>query len=121
MTFPCGRAGIMGQPNGARIMGYKLQMPEFVRVLSIVMGRTVIDQTGYTQPFDATLDFAGGPGTEGLPVPMGPAGPAPPASADTSNPSIFTAIQEQLGLKIDTGKGPVEVLVIDHVERPSVN
>ena len=120
MAFPCGRAGIMGRPDGARIMGKKIDMPEFVRVLAIVMGRTVIDQTGYRQPFDATLDFAGGPGTEGLPAPKDPMNP-PPVSADTANPSIFTALQEQLGLKIDTGKGPVDVLVIDHVERPSVN
>ncbi len=121
MRFPCGRAGIMGEPNGARIMGSKLLMPEFVRVLSIVMGRTVLDKTGFTSPFDARLDFAPGAGTEGLPMPMGPTGPPPASSTEPTNPSIFVALQEQLGLKIESGKGPVDVLVIDHVERPSGN
>jgi uncharacterized protein (TIGR03435 family) len=43
------------------------------------------------------------------------------ASADPQYPSIFTAIQEQLGLRLESTKGPVDVLVIDHVERPSAN
>jgi uncharacterized protein (TIGR03435 family) len=52
---------------------------------------------------------AGKPGAE----------PAPPP--DSSGPSIFTAIQEQLGLKLESTKGPVEIIVIDHIERPSEN
>jgi uncharacterized protein (TIGR03435 family) len=45
----------------------------------------------------------------------------PVASVDSSAPSLFDALQEQLGLKLESGKGPVEVIVIDHVERPSPN
>ncbi len=119
--IPCGRVGVMGIPNGARIMGGKVLMPEFTRILSMVLGRTVIDQSGVTHPFDVKLDFAPDAGTAGLPLPMGPTGPVPPSSSDAVNPPIFTAIQEQLGLKLESAKGPVDVLVIDHVERPSAN
>jgi uncharacterized protein (TIGR03435 family) len=90
-------------------------MPEFVRVLSMVLGRTVIDRTGFTDLFDVRLDF--------LPDETTAAVPAPPPGAipDSSSPSILTALQEQLGLRLESTKGPVEVIVIDHVERPSPN
>jgi len=45
--------------------------------------------------------------------------PPPPGAGDPNSQSIFTAVQEQLGLKLESTKGPVDVLVIDHVERPS--
>jgi uncharacterized protein (TIGR03435 family) len=77
------------------------------------VGRTIIDRTGLTSVYDFTLQFM----PDDAAVAPGSASSAP----DPTAPSIFTAIQEQLGLKLEAGKGPVEVIVIDHVERPSGN
>lgn len=80
-------------------------MSNLVRWLSGETGRTVVDKTGYSEKFDAAMKWT-------------PDGSPPQADA---GPSIFTALQEQLGLKLESAKGPVEILVIDHVERPSSN
>jgi len=68
------------------------------------LGRPVIDKTGLTGDYDFDLNFM--PGT-----PL----------ADSPDPDIFTALQEQLGLKLEPQKGTVETLVIDHAEKPSPN
>ena len=79
--------------------------------LSGIVQRTVIDKTELTGNYDLTLTYT----PEQLP--QGPAGgPAP--VVDPSGPSIFTALQEQLGLKLDSQRGPVDVLVIDSAQRP---
>jgi uncharacterized protein (TIGR03435 family) len=87
-------------------------LPEFA-------GRMVVDRTGLTGAFDLEFRFDARPipgaGTGGG-FPIQPAGPADPDA-----PSIFTALQEQLGLKLEAQTGPVDVLVIDHVERPQPN
>jgi uncharacterized protein (TIGR03435 family) len=122
-VFPCGRAGVMAESSGARMHGGKVPMAEFIRTLSMIMGRPVIDKTGFAEPFDLTLDFTPDEATAGLPRGGGPrdAGSPVPAADPAAPPSIFAAIQEQLGLKLESTKGPVEVLVIDHVERPTEN
>jgi uncharacterized protein (TIGR03435 family) len=79
-----------------------------------LLGRNVIDRTGLTGGYDVHLKWA----MDSLSAPAG-LNTAPPS--DVTGPSIFTALQEQLGLKLESAKGPVEVLVIDHIERPSVN
>lgn len=94
-------------------------LTEFAKSLNLVVDRPVIDKTGITGRFDIHLEFAhdeATPGLRGL-VPGTPAA----AASDPVGPTIFTAIQEQLGLKLTPAKGPVEFLVIDHVERPSEN
>jgi uncharacterized protein (TIGR03435 family) len=111
----CGGLDVPLESGGARLLGGKVPMAEFVRVLSQVLGRTVTDQTGFSGVFDVTLDFLPDETTAGLPPP--PPGTIPFA---TASPSIFSAVQ-QLGLRLESIKGPVEVLVIDHVERPSAN
>jgi uncharacterized protein (TIGR03435 family) len=85
-------------------------------------GRLVVDKTGLTAKYDFTLQFAPErqmlmPGTNDQP-PMGANAPPPP---DPNAPSIFTAIQEQLGLKLEPTKGPVQTLVIENIEPPSEN
>jgi uncharacterized protein (TIGR03435 family) len=76
------------------------------------LGRNVIDHTAMPGTFDVHLNWAIDP----LTAPVGAVPPAP-----IPGPSLFDALQDQLGLRLQSGKGPVEVLVIDHVERPSPN
>jgi uncharacterized protein (TIGR03435 family) len=114
----CGSVSVGLEPSGAKMQGGKIPMPEFIRVLSMVLGRTVVDQTGFTELFDIRLDFLPDETTAALPPPPPGASGGP---LDSANPSILTALQEQLGLRLESAKGPVEVIVIDHVERPSAN
>jgi uncharacterized protein (TIGR03435 family) len=94
------------------IIGSKATMEQFITILSRYMDRPVIDKTGLTGLYNAKLQFA----PESAPKQL--SGTTTPASDD---PSIFTAIQEQLGLKLETAQEPAEILVIDHVERASAN
>jgi uncharacterized protein (TIGR03435 family) len=75
------------------------------------LGRMVENRTELKGVYDFTLTY--------MPEPV--AGPGTPAPADSDLPSIFTALQEQLGLKLDPIRGPVETLVIDHAEKPDAN
>jgi len=75
----------------------------------------VIDKTGLTAKYDYTVEYTR---DESLAAP-GVAGAAAPL--DPSKPTVFTALQEQLGLKLEAQKGPVEVFVIDRAEKPSEN
>jgi uncharacterized protein (TIGR03435 family) len=88
--------------------------------LSFLLGRSVVDKTGLAGRFRIVLTFT--PDTSTIPFPD--AGePGAPATAPTADvgPDVFTALQEQLGLKLESAKGPVEVIVIDRVERPTEN
>ncbi len=73
--------------------------------------RSVVDRTGLTGTWDLSLTF----------MPDGFAGQTPPSPQETTGPSLFTALQEQLGLKLEASVGPVEVLVIDRAQRPIAN
>jgi uncharacterized protein (TIGR03435 family) len=90
-------------------------LPQFANSLAMFVGRTVQDKTGLTGNYDVTLTWTPDQ------MPQRPPGAAEPPPADPNGPSIFTALQEQLGLKLDSQKGPVSVLVIDRVERPKEN
>jgi uncharacterized protein (TIGR03435 family) len=105
-----------------RLQGTKVHMADFISKLALVLGRPVLDKTEFTRDFDLNLRFTADEATIGLP---GFGGPGDPGGrrlpADPDLPNIFAALQEQLGLKLASAKGPVEVLVIDHVERPTAN
>ena len=77
-------------------------------------GHPVIDKTGISGLFDIHLEFARDESTPGPPG-------TPPPSEPGSGPTIFAALEQQLGLKLESGKGPREVLIIDRIERPSAN
>ena len=86
-----------------------------VNVLSQQLGRSVIDKTGLGGQYDFELKWT-------LEVGQSQSGPPDVVpSPDLAGPSLFTAVQEQLGLKLESAKGPVDVLVIDHAEKPSEN
>jgi uncharacterized protein (TIGR03435 family) len=115
----CG--GFLRAPN--LLQAGKVDMKQLVNVLSDVLGRPVTDKTGFAGTFDVKLEFS----PEGTSFGGGPAGGGGlaliggPPPGDDSKPSIFTALQDQLGLKLDSQKGPGEILVIDHAEKASEN
>jgi uncharacterized protein (TIGR03435 family) len=94
-------------------------LDEFSKTLP--MDRPVIDKTGITGRFDIRVKFSPeGTGLGAIRVAGGGFAPLP-AADPTGPPSIFVALQEELGLRLESGRGPVETLVIDHIEKPSEN
>ena len=94
-------------------------MQRLAFTLANILGRTVIDKTAFTGTFDIHLEVSLDEALTGLTGPGGPG--APPTQPDVTAPSIFTAFQEQLGIKLEAGRGPVEILVIGNVARPTGN
>jgi uncharacterized protein (TIGR03435 family) len=95
-----------GTPEGLK--GTNVTMNYFAFILARNLDRNVIDKTGLTAHYDLNLTFA-----RELPGGRGP--------ADEDKPTIFTALKEQLGLKLVPTKGPVDFLVIEHAEKPADN
>ena len=91
----------------------------FADLLGMVLDRPVIDKTGITSYFEIHLGFSPDDSAAPRPVTDEPGASAAVRAPDA--PGIFQAIQEQLGLRLVPAKGPVDVLVIDHIERPSEN
>ena len=100
-----------GQMNAE---GASLQM--LTNALSNVTGRPVIDRTGLQGNFDFKLEWT----PESAALTPGASG-EPGSQVDLSGPTIFTAVQDQLGLKLESQKGPVEMIVIDRLEKASAN
>jgi uncharacterized protein (TIGR03435 family) len=122
-------AEIRRLPHGLGFDAIAIQMDFFTRYLPEFLGSAVVDRTGFASLFDAHLEFdnelapgdttfAGPPA--GNPPPgngKGGRGEAPPSDL----PSLSAALAQQLGIKLERTKGPVEVIIVDHVERPTVN
>ena len=84
--------------------------------LTLNLDRPVIDRTGIQGTCDFALEWTPAPNEGGAEAIGLPPRAEPPRANDSNRPSIFTALQEQLGLKLEPAKGAVDVLVIDHVE-----
>ena len=107
----------MAHPRGVDFEGGTLSA--FAGLLGMILDRPVIDKTGITNRFAIHLEFSPDDFTSPRPAAAEPGAPAAVRGPDA--PGIFQAIQEQLGLKLVPAKGPVDLLVIDHIERPSEN
>ena len=105
---PCGTFRASSQ----QIIGDRVSMDAFATRLSRSLGRTVTNETGIDGAFNLTLQWT--PDAQLTPQPDAP-------TQNGAGPSIFTAMQEQLGLRLESAKGRTEVLVIDRVELPSDN
>jgi uncharacterized protein (TIGR03435 family) len=114
----CGTVGVLARG----IQAFGMSLGDFSKFLTNGLGRPVIDRTGIAGIFDFRVDFDQ-TSAQFLPpgfLRNGQAGADAP-SDPSGLPSFFTALQEQLGLKLEPARGPGEFLVIDHVERPSAN
>ena len=111
--------------SGGQIRGFASGLATLTGMLTTYLHRLVIDRTGLTGRYDFTLrwtpDENQPQSSSGFEGPPGGAPKSVPVADPTGGPSLFTAIQEQLGSKLESGKGTVEIIVIDHVERPSGN
>jgi uncharacterized protein (TIGR03435 family) len=85
------------------LVAHRMGMTALAHLFAFELKRPVIDATGLRGDFAFTMEWSRGPGES------------------DAGPSLFTAVQEQLGLRLESARGPVEVLVIDHVEKPSEN
>ena len=140
MSWPAGGRGglfMMAMPGRARLVGQGQTMLDLANRLTAQLNRPVGDATGLTAKYDFTLTFS----PEGMNEPMGPrlpvgpgggmmvaVGPPPPSGAAAgaaptslpegeTPPDIFRAVKDQLGLTLEAKKGPVELIVIDHIEK----
>jgi uncharacterized protein (TIGR03435 family) len=100
-NVPCGLRNATG-----RITSGGFGFAEFVSALSVQTGRAVVDRTGLSGKWDVHVEYAPAPVTAG-------------AAVDANLPDLFSALQEQLGLKLESTTGPVQVFVIDRLERPA--
>jgi uncharacterized protein (TIGR03435 family) len=119
-TYPTGLKDDQGQSSPGMIRVGRgtvdcqaTQIATLLETLTLLTGRTVIDKTGLTGKYDIKLRWT--------PEDPHPASDGGSGTAGESAVDFFTAVQEQLGLKFISAKGPVDVLVVDHIDKPSEN
>ena len=103
-------------PSGTRITFRNAPLSQVTAVLQNSMDKPVVDQSGLSERYDFTVTFTPDPAQAAL---MGV--PLPAADNPDAAPDLFTAFEQQLGLKLESTKAPVDVMVVDKVERPSEN
>jgi uncharacterized protein (TIGR03435 family) len=103
------RCGMMMYPGGMSARAMTLEA--LAGLMAFSLGRPVVNETGLDGDFDIDMTYAPDLGV----------GPSPTVIPATTAPSLFTALEEQLGLKLESARGPVDVVVIDRVERPADN
>jgi uncharacterized protein (TIGR03435 family) len=115
-VIPCGRA----TTTAGHLLGAKIEIGQLVKPLSELSGRIVRDETNLTGKYDINVEY-----TPERSLGLSPNSPANsaaiPQAPDPGGPSLFDAIEEKLGLKLELKNEPVEIMVIDHVERPAEN
>jgi uncharacterized protein (TIGR03435 family) len=121
-TATCGEQRTQSSRGAARLSftGTGMTMADFAGFLSTHVGRDVIDETRLAGMFDLHMEYSPQDPAAG-PAAGGDAGALPGAASPNGWVSIFTALEEQVGLKLVAGKGPVAFLVIDRVEKPAEN
>jgi uncharacterized protein (TIGR03435 family) len=104
----------MRKISGNKMSYHNMPMSMFANVLGGAVDDTVVDGTGMKGSCDFTLEYYAGPGGRGVQEGREPA-------PDANGPALASALREQLGLRLESRKGPVEVLVVNHIERVSGN
>ena len=115
-----GNPGMMRMSPGA-IEANGGGMQFLAHALSAIVGRSVVDKTGLTGNYDFNLNWTPDQGSMPMPGPGAGGSTRGDAPVDPNGPSLFTALEEQLGLKLESQKGTVDVIVIDHIDLPSEN
>lgn len=117
--MPCGLRVAFGHISGGRV-----SMEDLANALAQPTSRPVLDRTALVGAFDLVMNFTPEALRLNTPGPLDPGAPQADErlqAPDPTAPSIFTAIQEQLGLKLEPSRAPIEVLVIDSINRPTPN
>jgi uncharacterized protein (TIGR03435 family) len=115
-----GEGATIGLNGATHLAARAITTAKLADLLSADAGRPIVDKTGLTGTYDVRLSFMPAPKPNAAPPP--PGGPGAPAQADNLNgpPTIFDALRHDLGLRLDSGKGPVKFIVIDRMDSAPV-